>query len=542
MAVRGGKTSTATVLHLRGLDGIEKAPGLPDGARRLLEMHVRTLPAGESDHYIVNVAMAEEFIRAHPVPPDVKPADSGDDHSGCDKWTMHCAAEVAAHIADQTSEQFEKLRQDAVKAWDHATGEVAHQWNAAEGCFADKKLPLPPVPVQFQITPSMSLHLEQSGSKDVGGGSASGTVQGTVTLGFPMQSDFHVQGDLFYIPCLPFVIRPRSVSGAGLLTIGEQLKTTVSATGKFDKVFTIPPSGGPVIPIEVIPIMIGDVPVAEVDISAYIEGNIEVGGQGAAEGHFEVTNPHKAAFDFACSGGGCNANSKGMPDPTTAEEGASIKGSVFVRPDIFTALQVDFDYDALGARAGPQPYLLGTASGCAAVAAGQTVGGPATSSENHALTADLDWGVDLRAEALVGGQRVGNKYQHSFTGDKHLWFRDLAPGGSNALVAAVDAVGTPSAGKPSAHKVRMPSCYPYTNPVRYHVVWTGGATPGATPACQWQIGQGMCTADPTKDLLISLTWPSAGGYSLSVVAVSDNHQRTFTPPPPPTQVLVTVKP
>jgi len=316
----------------------------------------------------------------------------------------------------------------------------------------------------------------------------------------------------------------------------------VTATGKFDKVFTIPPTGGPQIPIEVIPIMIGDVPVAELDVSAYIEGNIEVGGQGKAEGHFELDNPHKAQFEFACSGAGCQGTPRSIPDPTTTSEGAQMSGQVFVKPAIFTALQLDFDVDALSARVGPQPYLLGTAAGCAAVAASQTLGGAASSSENHVLTADLDWGVDLRAEALIARKVVGPKYQHSVTGDKHLWFRDLAPGGSTALVVTVGGPAQIAAAKAATYKVRMPSCYPYTNAVQYHVTWSGNATPATTAACRWQAGQGICTGDPTKDLALGLTWSAPGSYSVTVVAVGDEHRRVFAPAPKPTQVNVAVGP
>ena len=184
------------------------------------------------------------------------------------------------------------------------------------------------------------------------------------------------------------------------------------------------------------------------------------------------------------------------------------------------------------------------ASGCAEGSAQQGSDGTATSEENHALTADLDWGVELRAEALVAGQVVGNPYIHSVTGDKHLWFRDLAPGGSTALVASVQGANTAAATKPASYKVKMPSCYPYTNKVQYRVSWTGGATPAGNSMCQWQASKssGTCQADPTKDLVINLTWPQAGSYSLTVVPVGDDHHRAFSSAPQVTQVAVSAVP
>ena len=540
--IAAGRSATGQLLHLRGLDGIEKAQGLPDGARRLLEMHVRTLRPGDPDHYLVNTKLAEEWSRTHIVPANIKPSDNGgDSHSGCDVFSTHCASEAVQHAAGQASEQWQKVWQQAEADWKHAADQLSNEWNVVEDCFADHTLPPLDVPVKVSIDPAMTVSMSTSGSKDLGGGgAASGTVTGSVGLGFPMQSDFRTTLELFYIPCLPFVVRPKSIAGTGVMAVGERLTTSVVASGKFDRLFTVPPTGGPQIPIEVIPIMIGDVPIAELDVSAYIEGNIEVGGQGKAEGRFQLDNPHKAEFSFACSGAGCTGSPRSLPDPTTATESAQLQGSVFVKPAIFTALQLDFDVDALSARVGPQPYLLGSAAGCAAVAASQTIGGSSTSSQNQGLMADLDWGVDLRAEALIARQVVGPKYQHSVTGDKHLWFRDLMPGGSTALVASVNGPTQVAPTKAATYKVRMPSCYPFTNAVQYRLTWTGNATPAATPSCRWQVGQGTCTFDPTKDLALGLTWSGPGSYTITVVAIGDEHHRVFAPAPKPTQVNVTV--
>jgi hypothetical protein len=533
-----GQPVSATLLHLRGLDGIEQAPGLPDGVRRLLELHVRTLPKGASDHYIVNTELAAQWAATHDVPDDIKPTDvDKNTHSGCHTWSMHCAEEAAAHAEQQTEQQFEALRQKAVDAWNHAGGQLTQLWHQAEGCMADDRLTLPPLPVQFNVTPNMTIPVETSGKSKTAG--ASGKVSGTLGIGFPMQGDFTTTLDLFYIPCLPFVVRPRSFTGSGTLTVGERLTGSVTATGQFDKTFTIPPTGGPKIPIQVFPVVIAGVPVAEVDVSAYVEGNVELGGSGTASGQFEVDNPHRAAFAFDCSGQACPAESRGIPDPTTATESAELKGNVFIRPDIYTALQMDFDYDALSVRAGPQPYLLGSLAGCVHGTASQSSAAATTTEEDHALTADLDWGVDLRAEALVA-KKVEARYQHSVTGDKHLWFKDLAPGGSTALIAVVAGDAAPRAGAPTSFKVHMPTCYPYTNRIHYRVSWTGNAAPGITPNCQWQVGGGTCTFDPRQALPISLRWPSTGDYRLTVTAVSDEHDRTFSPAPPPTTTQVKV--
>lgn len=536
-----GRGSTATIVHLRGLKAVDEAPGLPDGARRLLKMLVRRVPLDQSDNYIVDVEMAREWIAAHGVPDDVKPTEPKE--KKCGNWydSWDCANQAA-------SDEWKRTFDHATNEWGNATKTLSDAWGTSLECFTERTISAGNIPVKFATTPSMTVNLSQSGSR----GSSQGTVSGSVTLGIPIQSDFAAGLELFYIPCLPFAVRPKALSGVGVLTVGQELTTIVTATGSFNKTFTIPPSGGPSIPIQVFPIIIGGVPVAVLDVSAYVEGEIDVSAEGRAEGRFQLTNSNPTHFSFGCSGRGCSARSNRQPSATTTNQSAQIEGTVSVKPAIYVALELNLNYEALTARAGPQPYLLGQASGCAAAAGSQTAGGASTVQENHVLSADLDWGVELRAEALVMGKIVGNSFRTPLMADKHLWFRDMAPGGSNALMATVESAGPAVAGQPTNHTVKMPTCYPYSNRVTYQVSWTGGATPAPAPArgaarseaCAWEPARnrGTCSFDPAKEFVISLVWPTAGNWSLTVVPVKDAHDRVFTPAPPPTQVEVTVTP
>lgn len=532
-----GRTVNSEVLYLRGLKAVGEAPGLPDGAKRVLEMLVRRVPSGQSDHYIVNTQLAREWIAAHPVPDNVKPTEPKE--KKCGNWydSWDCAGQAA-------TDEWRRTYDHAVDEWQDAERTLADAWETSVACFTERTISTGEFPVRFSIAPSMTVNLSEGKSK----GSAQGTAAGSATIGVPMQSDVAARLDLFYIPCLPFAVRPKSLSANGSLTVGQELSATVSATGSFDKTFTIPPTGGPVIPIQVFPIVIAGVPVAEMDVSAYIEGEIQVSADGKAEGGFQIRNSNPTHFSFSCSGSGCSAKSNRQPAATTTNESARIQGTVTVKPAIYTALQLDFNYEALSARAGPQPYLLGMASGCGAATASQSSGGASNSQENHVLSADLDWGVELRAEALVLGKIVGDSYRQKLMEEKHLWFRDLAPGGSNALVAVVQSAGPSVAGKRSDHRVKMPTCYPYANRVTYQVSWTGGATPvpdrSRNAACTWLSGQGKgtCTFDPSKEFVISLIWPTPGEWSLTVVPLGDAHDRVFAPAPVPTRVGVTVVP
>ena len=532
-----GRSVSARVLHVNGPNGVRNAP-IPDGARRLLEMHMRKLPQGASHYYLIDPQAAAAWIATHPVPPEIKPKEPPSDDSDCGELSINGVVDCGEDAAASIAAEYERARKFAENWWDESTEDLAKAWNETQSCFADHTLQGPRTPVKFAIAPTMSLDMQQSGSR----GGAQGTVKGTATIGIPMDADFQAEVDFFYIPCLPFAFRPKSLAADGALTVGQRLTLDVEATGTFSKRFTIPPTGGPQIPLYVIPIIIGNVPVAVLDVSAYIEGDVEVDANGKATGRFALTNSHRSDFGFECSGDGCKGNSKGSASPATTNESAQIDGQVSIKPGIYTALQLSLNYNMLSARAGPQPFLLGTANGCGAVQATQT-GGTSSTEHNVVLTADLDWGVELRAEALAGGQRIGNRWQQSVMRDRHIWFRDLAPGGSTALAATVEAASPAVASQPARYTVRMPSCYPYTDRVTYQVTWTGGATPVAMPssACQWQSGRGTCTFDPNKDLAMSLTWPSAGAFAVSVALVKDSH-RTFSPAPAPTQVRVTVAP
>lgn len=539
-----GRSVNKQLMVLNGRQGIENAPGIPDGARRLLGMHVRKLNLNDSAVYFFDPQVAAEWLATHPVPPDMEPREEEEEEeSDCDEIlsgniSVSNAGGCVEEGVDAAEAEFERLRERAEDYWSDSSDELADLWDEAQNCFADHVLPGGSVPVRFDITPTMTVSLDNGSSRGVG------SVSGSVGVGIPMDGDLEAKVDFFYIPCLPFVVRPRSITVTGDLTVGEQLAIDAMASRAFNKTYTIPPTGGPRIPIYVIPIVIGQVPVAVIDVSAYIEGEIEVAASGEIAGNFTLSNEHTSTFDFTCSGQGCRTGSGARPTastPVTTTETVQVEGRVSAKPGIYTALMFTLNVNVLGARLGPQPYLLGTAAGCGAATATQTNGGDSTGEQNAALVADLDWGVDFRAEALVGGVVVGDRYQDEITGDRHVWFKDLVPGGSSALRAALAGPTEAPTGQATAYKLRMPSCYPYADDAKYRVTWTGNATPSAVPAsaCDWQAGRGDCRFDPLDELELRFAWPAEGSYSLTAALLGDEHQ-TFQPALPPTQLAVAV--
>ena len=544
----GGRRAERTITHVRGVSGIRNSR-LPDGAKRLLEMHVRKLKIDEARYYLVDEQLAQEWAATHEVPPEVKPKEEEkkEDDSECGKISWNgvkdcakdagdAAEDAASDVTDAIAAEFERNRKKAQDWWDESTEDLAEKWNEAANCFTDHPFEGPSFPVRFSYTKDMSVDMSQGPSRG-----SSGKATGTLTLGVPIQGDFDTQVNFLYIPCLPFAFRPSRITADGELTVGQEIVAEIGASGAFSKRFTLPPTGGPQIPLYVIPIVIGNVPVAVIDVSLYLEGEVDVKAKGKATGRFSVANSQRHRFRFSCHAGGCDGQPRSTSAPTMTEQAAQIEGQVSIQPGIYAALQLSFDYNVLQGRAGAQPYLLGIANGCAASAIAQA-SGSTVETTSHALTADVDWSVKLRAEALSGGQKIGKRWEKQVMDDKHMWFKDLAPGGSTAFVATVVPPAQASLGQPATLLVRMPTCYPYGEKVHYNVSWTGDATPAALAACTWSTGNrmGRCKYAPDQPLPLRFTWQSGGAHTVTVQALKDEHDRTFSPVPAATTVTVNI--
>ena len=547
-------TGGYTVVHLHGLEGIKGATGVPQGVKDFLYLHARTLPRGQVDNYIVNTQLAEKWFQDHPEPDFVKEAaaqsSSGCSDNRCNAFAWDCAVAFVQYGACETNRYAQDVLQAAKDEWDHITGQAAQLLGQAQACFQDQPLPVANGQVAFSIAPQFPLSFQQSGSTTNSFGKFSGNISGNATFGLPLDASFTAELEMFYIPCLPFAVRPKSIDADGTLGLSATLNATLKANGQFEQSFTFPPTGGVKIPIEVFPITIDGVPVGEMDVSLYLEGNVNLNGNGSLDGAVNMQAHEETAFGFSCNGGGCSGNAHRVSVPDTASESVQVQGRIQLKPAVYAALQLDFDWDLLSGRVGPEPYLLGEIYGCAAASGSQNTGGSSTSQEFHALTADVDWGIDLRGEVLAGDQQLWHSNWPPIKAREHLLFKPLAP--SNALIPAIAGTTQAPLGQPAAYKVKMPACYPYTDQMEYQVQWTGGATataPGPAVAqggivggfrpvglnfngagsasCTLQTGQADCWSDPLQDLPINLVWPTAGNYNLMVTPVRDKHGRVF---------------
>lgn len=560
---RYSATGGYTLVHLHGLAGIKSATGVPQGVKDFLYLHARTLAQGQVDNYIVNTQLAEKWFQDHPEPDFVKQAaaqsSSGCSDNRCNAFAMDCAVALVQYGACETNRYAQDVLNAARNEWNQITGQAAQLLGQAQACFQDQTLPVANGAVAFSVPLQFPLSFPASGSTKYSSGIFSGDISGNASFDLPLDANFAAQLKMFYIPCLPFAIRPASIEADGTLGLSAALTASLKATGQFNQTLRIPPTGGVKIPVEVFPITIDGVPIAEMDVSIYLEGSVNVTGNGSLDGALNLQAHEETAFNFSCNGGGCNGQAHRVSVPDTATESVQVQGRIQLKPAVYGALQLDLDWDLLSARAGPEPYLIGEIYGCAAASGSQSTSGGSTSQEFHALTADVDWGIDLRGEVLAGDQLLWHSNWPPIKAREHLLFKPLAP--SNALIPAIAGTTQAPLGQPAAFKVKMPTCFPYTDQMEYHVQWTGGAsstgfaaasntssspniprqglleavavsgTQGISfspPAsCTLQSGQADCLSDPLKDLPFDLTWPTAGSYNLTVIPVRDKHGRIF---------------
>lgn len=523
-----GQTVSSQILHIRGLDGIRQALAqglIPQTVADILAMHVQTLPAGESNHYLVNPQLALAWSQTHKEPPSLVGA-ANSNSNWCDWWSsINCVVQ-----------DFNDLRAQAQQKWQDTLKDLSQHWGEPAEQFAEQHKTLAKIPVAFNQPNQIKAPLKYSKSQ----GPYSGQLDGYAAVGFPVSGNFTMDVSVFYIEALPFMIRPRSVDADGSVTTGTTFSAGVTATGTFKQDF---PIFSTQVPIEILPIIAGGVLIAEVDISAYIAADVDVIVTAQADASYEVDHTHTINFQYSCDGGGCSGTETKEPTHTTTIKKAEIKGQASITPAVYTALQVDFDFDALGVRAGPKPALIGQINGCASSASTTGTGVAPIVQRSQGLMADLDWKTDFVWQALVGTKTVA-EHSNALVGRRHIFFQDLLPGGSSALIAGVTEAPNPTTGQPVLFKVHMPQCYPYTDTIQYHVTWTGVASgapiQNSQPACTWNNSQsqGTCFGDPTKELDVALDWPSTGTYSITVVPVHDNHPRDFRVTPNPISVNV----
>ncbi len=639
-ATVNGKSTSAHITHIHGLDGVEQAQGLPDGVKELLLMHVKTLGAGESADYMINTDLAAEWAKTHPVSAAVKKvAQDTDSHTGCKSFSMHCAGEAEEHAEGQASGVLKQAQDD----WGHAATQLGHDWDVAadqiQACFADTRTNPVELNGDFSLSLPSLITLDSNnvnavldavdtvnkinagtyqpsagsagsassimssgaiagaqlgagsgdGTQSVAGFTTPGVLQGAaagaqaaqpgaaaanakgspwsdsfkgkIAFGFPQLTSRGtvVHADFFYIPCLPFMVRPRSIGVSGSLGVEAAITGNAQVNGNYTPKTIALPTADLHYPIQTWMIPGPDgVPIAELDLSLFVQGFLQITAKGQLTTNLNLVYSHSTSFDFTCDGKGCQQN-KGpqdqltkfptAPAPTTA---TAVTGSITVQPKLFTGLELNLDVNAIQVRAGPEATLEGDVQGGACLS---TNGAVHTTSD--ALLSELGWTPSMHADVVMFTTPVGNTYDKPLEPEQIMAFQDLLQGhgGSSALTPTVSPAVSGKAGLKSGesaiYNVKMPGCYPYSDPVTYHVAWTGGALTAGTKACTVPPSPASgpppselnCVFDPKQSLALSFAWPQAStsDYTITVALVRDTLGRNFaSADPKPAVVPVSV--
>jgi len=344
------------------------------------------------------------------------------------------------------------------------------------------------------------------GSNFTGTFTITGQLQGSVTA----EIHFDVKRKKVIAWCVPYGVKFKNVHAFGNATsnAGVTATGTVSYHDSFGpselakpELFSVLFWIGP------IPVDIGfNLPIsAGLDISADLTGTINYNGTHVATG----------SFDYTCTLDDCFGSSSfdnTSPTGSTQEITGSVAGHVKPVPYVDVGFRAYLYTESIAyAQVGVRPYVLGDLWGFTGNNCGDADGNGNTESV-QALTFDLDRRIDLTGQASVFGGGPWSRTLH--TGAvAHVGFYDLI--NSSALQPQFQGPASLDVNKAGAYKVRMRSCWPYTDNATYQVNWGDGSAV--------QSLQGA----PATEVQASHTWTAAGTYAASATSISDAHGRAL---------------
>ncbi len=434
-----GKPTDVEVIHLRGIEGIEAAD-IPESAKAFFLTHAKTLPPDEVAHYVVNKKQIEEWAKTHPMPETLKKKKETHRKRGCHSISMKCARKGVEHVSKEVSKQAEALRKEARDEWKDISRELGRGLKMTEGalleCFRDHTISSGPIRIgSLTIPPKIRFAGPLATGKD-------GKVDGRANISFPIRLDeVTVEVKAFVIPCavtvpaLPIFVRPKSVSLEGVLTVDSTLDLELNAKGRLTK--EIPLIQRTEVNLFTTVIFIHAVPV-ELDLGIEFEGQVVIKTDGALHATFCDVRKRKIRLDFDCNGKGCSGSPRDLPVDFTPIRDLQVaaQGHASIRPAVFTAVSLDVNFGALGARVGPEFYVSAEVQGAArAGSSGTPPASPAVTAAG--LTANLYAGVDMRylVDFLQPEFAPGVSPVKSLESRAHLW--------KDSLLSK--SVGSPSA-------------------------------------------------------------------------------------------------
>ncbi|HEV2852012.1 MAG TPA: hypothetical protein VHC97_04335 [Thermoanaerobaculia bacterium] len=258
---------------------------------------------------------------------------------------------------------------------------------------------------------------------------------------------------------------------------------------------------------------IGPIPI-KITINAVMSGGYDLTATASGTINYNGTHVATGSFDYTCTLDDCTGTNT-FENTSPTGSGETITGQVEGR--IKPVPYLDFGVRAvvlsdslLYAQVGIRPYFLGDLWGYL----GNTCGdadGDGNGETVRALTFDLDRRIDITGELKI---LTSPKKKTLKTGAvKHVSFWDL--GNSTAMQPQLQGPGMLEVRDPGAYKVRMRSCWPYTDQVTYQLNWGDGSAV--------QTLQGA----PATEVTASHTWTEAGSKTVTATSDRDAHGRAL---------------
>jgi len=288
---------------------------------------------------------------------------------------------------------------------------------------------------------------------------------------------------------------------------------TVKATGKVDGNFTkafhfdkklAQPR------IAELPFSIGPIPL-DIRFSAPI--HIGLDGSAKADVKFDGAATGNGNFDVICKKTGCTGSKSATLGWTSGTAPTvSLSGRADVTPYAYAGIHANVYTDWIGyGEVGLKAKLKGELWGYYGNACGDADGNGVNEFVQAAVL-DARGGVDLIGKAGFVGSNYG-PWTYPLL-DKHLAYYDLMPGGSTAASAIV-TLSTPMVGGTGVEaKVKMRSCWPWDDAMKYRINWNDGSALEDTTA-----------TDPDLLATKSHSYASYGVKTVTATPIVDNKGR-----------------
>ncbi len=333
-------------------------------------------------------------------------------------------------------------------------------------------------------------------------GNLEGTVNATIRFGIKRKNILGF--------CVPYGVKVRNIHIYGNATSngGVHLQGTVHYQSSFGPyqiakplLFTYP------INLYYITISVG----AHLPITTGMEVTANAVGQLSYDGENIVSG----TFDYNCTLDNCTGTSNFDSSPPSGTDTVTANVNGRVKPTVYLDIGVRawvYSENLISAQIGLRPNFV-EISGYAGNSCGY-VNGDGIPETVDALTFDLDRRIDITGRASILGASWSRTLKTGTA--KHVSFWDL--GGSTAMQPQLHGPASVEIRDPAQYKVKIRSCWPYTDPVTYRL----------------NLGDGSPVQElkgtPATELTASHTWDTGGSKTVTATSWRDEHGRLLDQP------------